>query len=80
MTQESLQAELIVELEKRNQAADTQGMQDVQVGSRLRAMRNELGLSLKHCHFWGMDEWVVDGVEASVEHPLSFRRARPTTG
>src|SRR5512138_1964028 len=24
---------------------------------------NELGLSLKHAHFWGMDEWVIDGKE-----------------
>ena len=22
---------------------------------------NELELDLRHCHFWGMDEWVVDG-------------------
>jgi glucosamine-6-phosphate deaminase len=36
---------------------------------------NELELDLRHAHFWGMDEWVVDGKEASVEHPLSFRRA-----
>jgi len=25
---------------------------------------NELELNLKHCHFWGMDEWVVNGKEA----------------
>ena len=36
---------------------------------------NELEIDLRHAHFWGMDEWVVDGKEASVEHPLSFRRA-----
>jgi glucosamine-6-phosphate deaminase len=36
---------------------------------------NELELDLRHAHFWGMDEWVVDGKEAPVEHPLSFRRA-----
>jgi glucosamine-6-phosphate deaminase len=36
---------------------------------------NELELDLRHAHFWGMDEWVIDGKEASIEHPLSFRRA-----
>ena len=37
---------------------------------------NELGLSLKHAHFWGMDEWVGDdGREVPVDHPLSFERA-----
>jgi glucosamine-6-phosphate deaminase len=36
---------------------------------------NELAIDLRYAHFWGMDEWVVDGKEASVEHPLSFRRA-----
>lgn len=36
---------------------------------------NELGLSLAHGHFWGMDEWVIDGAEVPVAHPLSFERA-----
>jgi len=36
---------------------------------------NELGISLEHCHFWGMDEWVVDGKEVSTDFPLSFARA-----
>ena len=36
---------------------------------------NELDLSLRHAHFWGMDEWVVDGAEVPVSHPLSFERA-----
>ena len=36
---------------------------------------NELGLSLQHAHFWGMDEWFVDGSEVDERHPLSFRRA-----
>jgi len=35
---------------------------------------NELGISLRHCHFWGMDEWVVDGKEVSLDFPLSFAR------
>jgi glucosamine-6-phosphate deaminase len=36
---------------------------------------NELGLSLHHAHFWGMDEWYADGAEVPVTHPLSFERA-----
>ncbi len=36
---------------------------------------NALGLSLKSAHFWGMDEWYLDGKEAPITHPLSFERA-----
>ncbi len=36
---------------------------------------NQLGLSLKDSHFWGMDEWYMDGAAVSEEHPLSFARA-----
>lgn len=36
---------------------------------------NALGLRLGEAHFWGMDEWVVDGREAPTNHPLSFERA-----
>jgi glucosamine-6-phosphate deaminase len=36
---------------------------------------NELSIDLQHAHFWAMDEWVVEGKEVSVDHPLSFRRA-----
>ena len=36
---------------------------------------NELGISLQHAHFWGMDEWYADGAETPVTHPLSFERA-----
>lgn len=36
---------------------------------------NDLGVPVQSGHFWGMDEWVVDGREVSVEHPLSFERA-----
>lgn len=36
---------------------------------------NELGLSLRHAHFWGMDEWYADGAAVPVTHPLSFERA-----
>jgi glucosamine-6-phosphate deaminase len=38
-------------------------------------MVNELGLNLRNCHFWGMDEWVVDGREAPLDFSLSFERA-----
>ena len=36
---------------------------------------NAFGLSLKYAHFWGMDEWVVNGSEVPETHPLSFARA-----
>ncbi len=36
---------------------------------------NSLDISLKDCHFWGMDEWYLDGKEAPITHPLSFARA-----
>src|SRR5580765_1367811 len=36
---------------------------------------NALGLSLKSGHFWGMDEWFLDGKEAPATHPLSFEKA-----
>lgn len=36
---------------------------------------NSLDLPLKNCHFWGMDEWFLDGKEAPITHPLSFARA-----
>jgi glucosamine-6-phosphate deaminase len=35
---------------------------------------NALDLNLRHAHFWGMDEWVLDGREVPQEHPLSFAR------
>jgi len=35
---------------------------------------NELGISLRNCHFWGMDEWVEDGQPVPASHPLSFAR------
>lgn len=35
---------------------------------------NELGLDIRSGHFWGMDEWVLDGKEMPVTHPLSFER------
>ncbi|HPA19851.1 MAG TPA: glucosamine-6-phosphate isomerase [Verrucomicrobiae bacterium] len=36
---------------------------------------NELGISLRHAHFWGMDEWYHDDREVPMSHPLSFERA-----
>lgn len=36
---------------------------------------NELGLDLSSAHFWGMDEWYLNGKEVEVAHPLSFERA-----
>jgi len=36
---------------------------------------NELELDLRHAHFWGMDEWVVDGRETPESFSLSFARA-----
>ncbi len=35
---------------------------------------NELEINLKYCHFWGMDEWVVNGKEVGIEFPMSFAR------
>jgi glucosamine-6-phosphate deaminase len=36
---------------------------------------NELEIDLSNAHFWGMDEWYIDGKEADVNHPLSFEKA-----
>ena len=36
---------------------------------------NELNLSIRSAHFWGMDEWYHEGREVPVTHPLSFERA-----
>lgn len=36
---------------------------------------NALDISLKNCHFWGMDEWVVDGKAVSSDFPLGFAKA-----
>ncbi|MSU24142.1 MAG: glucosamine-6-phosphate isomerase [Opitutus sp.] len=35
---------------------------------------NAIGLKLHDAHFWGMDEWVIDGDSVPVTHPLSFER------
>src|SRR6185503_12470786 len=36
---------------------------------------NALDLDVRSAHFWGMDEWFLDGKEMPVSHPLSFERA-----
>jgi glucosamine-6-phosphate deaminase len=36
---------------------------------------NDLNLPVQSAHFWGMDEWFLDGREAPASHPLSFERA-----
>ncbi|GAG29323.1 unnamed protein product, partial [marine sediment metagenome] len=36
---------------------------------------NELKLDLKNAHFWGMDEWYLDGKEVDENHQLSFAKA-----
>ena len=35
---------------------------------------NSIGLDLRHAHFWGMDEWVLDGKAVEESHPLSFAK------
>jgi glucosamine-6-phosphate deaminase len=35
---------------------------------------NSLGLDVRSGHFWGMDEWAIDGQAVDVTHPLSFER------
>ena len=36
---------------------------------------NELEIDLRNAHFWGMDEWYLNGREVPQTHPLSFARA-----
>ncbi len=36
---------------------------------------NALDLDLRSAHFWGMDEWVENGVPVGEDHPLSFAKA-----
>ena len=36
---------------------------------------NELKLNLRNAHFWGMDEWYMNGKEVPTSHPLSFAKA-----
>ncbi len=34
----------------------------------------DLNLAKLDAHFWGMDEWVIDGQAVGIDHPLSFAR------
>lgn len=36
---------------------------------------NALELDLSHAHFWGMDEWIVDGKAVGRDFPLGFAKA-----
>jgi glucosamine-6-phosphate deaminase len=36
---------------------------------------NDLNLNVQSGHFWGMDEWFLNGREAPPTHPLSFEKA-----
>jgi glucosamine-6-phosphate deaminase len=36
---------------------------------------NALNLDVRSAHFWGMDEWCVEGKEVPATHPLSFEKA-----
>lgn len=38
-------------------------------------MVNALDLNLRHAHFWGMDEWLVNGKAVDDTFPLSFQKA-----
>ena len=36
---------------------------------------NDLELDVRYGHFWGMDEWYMNGKEVPLSNPLSFARA-----
>jgi len=36
---------------------------------------NDLEINVKEAHFWGMDEWYINGKEVDPAHPLSFAKA-----
>ncbi|HDY86776.1 MAG TPA: hypothetical protein ENH82_01525, partial [bacterium] len=36
---------------------------------------NDLEIDVRKGHFWGMDEWYMDGKEIPITHSLSFARA-----
>ncbi|MCP5522191.1 MAG: glucosamine-6-phosphate isomerase [Verrucomicrobiales bacterium] len=36
---------------------------------------NDLNVDVRAGHFWGMDEWFLEGREVPVTHPLSFEKA-----
>ncbi len=36
---------------------------------------NALDINLSNAHFWGMDEWIVDGKAVGIDFPLGFAKA-----
>ncbi|MGL6226386.1 MAG: glucosamine-6-phosphate isomerase [Thermoguttaceae bacterium] len=36
---------------------------------------NAFEMDLRNAHFWGMDEWIVDGKAAGLDFPLGFEKA-----
>jgi glucosamine-6-phosphate deaminase len=36
---------------------------------------NDLEIDVRNGHFWGMDEWFLEGKEVPITHPLSFAKA-----
>jgi len=36
---------------------------------------NDLEVDVRDGYFWGMDEWVLNGKEVSIDYPLSFAKA-----
>lgn len=36
---------------------------------------NDLEINVRDGHFWGMDEWFINGKEAPITNPLSFAKA-----
>ena len=36
---------------------------------------NDMQIDVREGHFWSMDEWVVDGKDVDISHPLSFKRS-----
>ena len=37
-------------------------------------MVNAMGINLKNCHFFGMDEWIIDGKAAGLDFPMGFAK------
>ena len=37
-------------------------------------MVNAMNLDLKNCHFFGMDEWIIDGKAAGLDFPMGFAK------
>ncbi len=48
---------------------------DREILGKVARLVYELKLDLRYAHFWAMDEWVLDGKEVPITHPLSFEKA-----